>query len=480
MVATSTDNRLRDLFERAKRIGDPAILRLFESLLTDRLYNFEPRPDSPGEWDAQTAFVNSAAKFAICLGGTGSGKTEAAAFRTARYVFSTPPPRENCPFWIIGETYDLACGVCWDEKLKHYIPPAEILAVDWYKQKRNWPYAVILRHPDRRKRHKPGWVLEFKSYAQGRERFQSVSIGGYWFNEAAPMDIVTETQGRCREYHSPGWADFTPVEVDDPRWTDEYDNPRDGWEFFHLNTRKNLALAEGWAASFLDGLPEDERQTRETGHFGIYHGLVYKEFNDRFHTVDDDFEIPPDWHRIRAIDFGFANPFCCLWIARDHDGCYYVYDEHYRSGLLNSEHAAAIKQRRWLRGVARQYGPTYSDHDAQQRAELNAEGIQCTPAKKDLRAGIAHLRRLFKVQKNGKARIYVFKRCVNLRKELRNYKWPEGSDTRNPAEEPIDKDNHACDALRYGIFSDHKGPGKPPSSIKPVWKQHLAIQLRKR
>ncbi|MBX9790188.1 MAG: terminase family protein [Pirellulales bacterium] len=476
MVAATT-RRLAELAARARRAGNPAILRKLHAAITWPLYTFTPRPDSPGEYDQQTGFLEDrAAKLAICLGGTGSGKTEAAAAKTARYLFSTPPPRHNCPFWIIGETYDMVCRTCWDEKLSRYIPAQEILGFDWYKPKRNWPFAVILRHP--RDRTRPGWVLEFKSYAQGRERFQAVSIGGYWFNEAAPWDIVTETQGRCREYDSPGWADFTPIDVADPRWTDEYDNPRPGWTFYHLNTRKNTALAPGWAERFLAGLPEDERRTRETGHFAAHSGLVYKEFNERFHLLPEDWEPPRDWHRVRAIDFGFANPFCCLWIARDHDGAYYVYDEHYRSGMLNSDHAAAIKARRWLRGAVRTYGPTYSDHDAQQRAELAAEGIVCTPAKKDLRAGIAHLRRLFMIQENGRARLYISAKCKHLRRELKNYKWPEGSDTRNPAEEPIDRDNHACDALRYGIYSDHRGLAPPPHSTKPEWKQHATVQLR--
>ena len=431
--------------------GDEELIRYALALVRDPLQTFEPRPDRPNEHDEQTAFIeDSTSRFACCLGGTGSGKTEAAAFKVARYVLDTPPMRERLPFWIIGDSYDTTCDVCWNEKLSKYIPKSMIAQIDWYKSKRNWPYAVSLKHPT-----KPGaigWVLEFKSYEQGLTAMKAKSIGGFWCNEEVPYEIVLEVMGRCRDYNSPGWADFTPIEVKSPEWLDLYEHPPDGWRFYHLNTRLNAALGEGWADWYLDQIPEDMRATREIGTFAVLRGMVFKEFRKSIHVIEP-FRIPHDWRKVRGIDFGFNNPFCALWIARDHDDRYYVYDEHYESQQLNAHHASAIYSREWNDDLP-WYGPTYTDHDAQERAELGNFGIHCTPASKAINPGIEMLRSLLMIQGDGKPRMYIFDICKNLVREILGYKWREGTGTRNAIDEPMDVNNHALDAWRYGVYSD--------------------------
>jgi len=277
-----------------------------------------------------------------------SGKTIAAAVKTAQYVLNVPPPRSHCPFWVVGETYDLVCSVCWLEKLSTLISDETIHSFDWYKEKRQWPFAVMLKHPD--DPTKVGWILEFKSYAQGRQRMQAASIGGYWCNEEIPLEILQEIHGRCRDYDSPGWCDFTPVDLRSPDWIDVYDVVPEGWKFFHLNVEKNDALPEGWAQRYLATIPEDMRDTRRIGTFTQFAGSVYKEWNQKIHLINvekptdrqkdempwldplsHDFGIPKLWFRFRAIDWGYNNPFVCLWIAKDNDGRYYVYDEHHES-----------------------------------------------------------------------------------------------------------------------------------------------------
>jgi hypothetical protein len=424
--------------------------RLYD-LLRHPLYTWTPRPDDLSRMDEQTAFVESRDQFAICLGGTGSGKTYAAAVKTARYVLGTAPMREGLPFWIVSDTMDQVCAIAWDQKLKYLIPPTQIMSVVWYQKSRGWPAAVVLKHPTQKNR--PGWVLEFKSYNQPFSTFKGQSIGGYWLNEEVPYSVVIEVQGRCREYNSPGWADFTPVEVVSPEWPELYDAPPPGWRFYHLNTECNWANAAGWADWFLSQIPEDLREMRRTGVFATFKGQVFKEWRPRIH-VTEPFEIPKDWHKVRGVDFGFNNPFCCLWVARDPDGRYYVYDEHFQSQQLNAFHAAQIKQRRWQPALP-WFGQTYSDHDAQQRAELAGLDILCTPANKAIAQGLSTVRSLMQVQEDGKPRLMVFKNCKNLIREIAKYRFPEGTTGRNPSDLPVDKDNHAIDALRYAIYSDY-------------------------
>ena len=44
------------------------------------------------------------------------------------------------------------------------------------------------------------------------------------------------------------------------------------------------------------------------------------------------FEIPRDWMKFRAMDFGQARPYAVLWFAVDYDGDMYVYRELYGWG----------------------------------------------------------------------------------------------------------------------------------------------------
>ena len=451
MDVNSIDSELaKEVF--AKPDEYPSLYKMLRGFAEDALFRFKPRPNSIEDHDEQEAFVNATDKFSILLGGTGAGKTEAAAVKTARYLLTTPAPRKDTPFWVIGETYEMVCSVCWTEKLSRFIPRYAIKSIDWLSQIRGWPHAVILQDT-----HGTGtnWVIEFKSYEQGRAKFQARSIGGYWFNEEVPMSIVEEVQGRCREYDSPGWADFTPIEVKSPEWPEYYDNPPEGWQFYHVNTLKNTALAEGWAERYLSRIPEDLRETRTIGVFASYRGQVYKEWNKQIHVIEP-FNIPDDWRKFRGIDFGFNNPFCCLWMAKDSDDRYYIYDEHFANEQTIQWHAAKINQRPWPSRPC--YGTTWSDHDAQVRRELQEYGINCTPAKKDVMAGIELIRELLMKRADGKPRLFVFDTCENLIREFRNYHWPEavgtGNRMKNPNDLPVPYDDHALDAMRYGIFSE--------------------------
>ena len=51
------------------------------------------------------------------------------------------------------------------------------------------------------------------------------------------------------------------------------------------------------------------------------------------HTVEP-FEIPKSWFRVKAVDYGYAAPSCCLWGAVDpDDGTIIIYRELYQKGL---------------------------------------------------------------------------------------------------------------------------------------------------
>jgi len=193
--------------------------------------------------------------------------------------------------------------------------------------------------------------------------------------------------------------------------------------------------------------PEEVQTTRVEGKFASFYGVVYKTFSRQVHVIEP-FAIPDDWERWRSIDWGFNNPFVCMWIARDRDNRFYVYNEHYRPQMTLGQQAEAVKR---ISGDER-YLCTYADHDAQDRAEFAKLGIQTRGARKEIRGGIEAVQRCLKIQGDGKPRLFFFNTCRHAIREHSAYHYPEGTDLRDPKDEPVKKDDHTCDAVRYLIY----------------------------
>ena len=472
---------------------------------------FRPRPDSPEDYDEQTAFVKSdprKTKFAICLGGTGSGKTIAAAYKTAKFILGVKPHRDALPFWIIGATYEQTCAVCWQQVLSKFIPADMIKVISWIDRAREWPAAVLLKHPDDPRRI--GWILEFKSFKQGRERMQGRSIGGFWFNEECPLDIVRETLGRTRDYDSPGWADFTPVSAALTEWPDLYDQPPSRWQFFHLNVGKNTAVPEGgtkpiseWAKEFLSYIPEDERETRRIGVFTSFSGQVFKEFRRSIHVLDpvtaksrkmrslatrlNNGDIPSHWLKLRGVDFGYSTPFACVWVCKDDEDRWYVYDEHHEASRLISYHCARIVERTWDERDPN-YGQTLCDSSRPESIkEMQDFGIRAVSAQSAKEPGsilrrISFMRHLMMLQPDGRPKLYMTAKCVNLIREMRGYHWrlPIGKDQRqhdSPFDLPVKFDDHCIDAMCYAIYSAAKA-ATAPQVLEREWQPRASVQFR--
>jgi len=109
-------------------------------------------------------------------------------------------------------------------------------------------------------------------------------------------------------------------------------------------------------------------------------------------------------------------------------------------------HAEAIKAH-WLCGKVRKYWMDPSA--AQEIADLANYKIIAHPAANDIMPGINSVARMIETD-----RLFVAAHCVNTLKELAAYQYPEKSDGRNTNDKPLDKLNHAMDALRYAIFNE--------------------------
>ncbi len=388
----------------------------------------------------QVPFVADTAPVVIALGGNRSGKTEAGAIKAATRLLSKPP-WYGAPFWIVGQSYEMAAEVCWIEKLSKYIPESMIRDIAWMSQRLGWPKTIMLTN---------GWRIELKSQEQGREKFQARSVGGAWIDEQFSESIFVEMFARTSESAGQIFATLTPINPD-PFLQERFENGHAGWSFHKFSTRSNQFLREDWVDSFESQIPDAFRSVRLLGDFGGFEGTVYPMFTRKLYVIEP---LPPasivNKSCTMAIDFGFSNPFVCLWGYKDSDGGWTIFDEYYQPQRRMAEHCTQIKARNQGRHIAR----TWADpEDAQARAELTSLGLSTLSASKSVRKGIEEVQRLMMVRPNGEPRLKITSNCVNLIRELSSYRWEPKSERRQP-DQPLKVDDHTCDALRYLLFSE--------------------------
>jgi hypothetical protein len=233
-------------------------------------------------------------------------------------------------------------------------------------------------------------------------------------------------------------------------------------------------------------------------------GLVFAEFDPRRHVAPVAYN--PALPLYRAIDFGYANPFVCLWVQVDDDvrapsvrsGSHDPADENLgacesnpeltlgaRTGETHSlgartssdpdlskvqlrvigeyvarerpigEHARAM--------ASRDPGPvlaTYADPAGWQRTdvtgtgpcqELAAMGIRVRTLRAGILEGVELLRRLLKDRGSGpdRAGLVVDPSCRWLVRAMQEYHWEEADDGRRGERPAKDGADHPIDALRY-------------------------------
>jgi hypothetical protein len=184
------------------------------------------------------------------------------------------------------------------------------------------------------------------------------------------------------------------------------------------------------------------------GAFTTPAGAVYREFQPAMHVLEN-LQPPPAAIIYKAIDFGFTNPLCCLWAAMDRDSRLLILREHYEREQNIDAHAETIRAiDDEFRNKGCAIGPAWADPSGPLEASmLQRAGLVCQRADNHVLGGIAAVRRMLAVRKDGKPGLYVNASCRNLVREFEHYRWEESS---QPGERvPRKAQDHALDALRY-------------------------------
>ena len=209
--------------------------------------------------------------------------------------------------------------------------------------------------------------------------------------------------------------------------------------------------------AMLSSLPEVQRKQFLEGDWDAFENSSFPEFNKDIHTVEP-FEIPRSWTKFRTCDWGYSSYACCLWIAVDWDNNLWVYREMYTSKVTADVFARRVLEHEINEYI--KYGVLDSSTWARRgdvgpsiAETMIQEGCRWRPSDRSPKSRINGKMELHKRLKFDdelkQPKLKFFTTCTNLIRTLPLLPI----DRNNPEDVDTDAEDHAYDALRYGVMS---------------------------
>lgn len=228
---------------------------------------------------------------------------------------------------------------------------------------------------------------------------------------------------------------FIPASVDDNKYiSDDY--------------KTNLTM-----------LPEAQKQALLYGNWDSFEGQFFSSFSEETHVIDP-ISPPSHWRKWRAIDWGYRDPLCCLWLTQNPEtNQIIVYRELYQVELTDSEAKRLITA---MTPDSEHIDFTLADPsmwrgDSNDNALSKAmiynqqpNQVHLLPGTNDRITGWAHIQTLLALNPEHQQPGLVFTRnCENLIYTLPTLVHSEN----RPEDVDDDGEDHASDALRYAVMS---------------------------
>lgn len=222
----------------------------------------------------------------------------------------------------------------------------------------------------------------------------------------------------------------------------------------------------------LNSLPPDLRRAWVEGDWSVFAGQAFPGWRNYKHVIEP-FELPENWVRWRAVDWGFSNPFCCLWMCKNPDNSrIYIYREAYERELTDRQQARLIQD---LTPRGEHISITYADPSMWSRKNIDsfvtstsdeylAEGVPLTKADNDRLSGKRKIDRLLQDLPDGKPGLQVFSNCINF---IRTVPMLARAKT-NPEDVDTNQEDHAFDAGRYGLSNTQHNQQKRAVVRQPM------------
>ncbi|MDD9911561.1 MAG: terminase family protein [Alphaproteobacteria bacterium] len=295
-------------------------------------------------------------------------------------------------------------------------------------------------------------TLGFKSYDQGREKFQGTVRHIIHLDEEPDIDIYEECLLRTATVDGHILLTMTPLQG----MTDLCER------FLSAEAESGKAVIQaGWQdAPHLDestknrlrkSLRPHEVKAREEGIPSLGSGKVFP--IEESEICVPRFELPKTYRHVFGVDFGWTNPTAAVWGGYDDvTDTLYIYRVYQRAELAPAEHAEAIRGLDgWIPGVCDPAGQSVSQADGRCLMDMYAQhGLVLTPAENSVESGLMHM-----LERLRDGRLKIFDDLAPWLEEFRLYR-------RDKKGKIVKRHDHLMDATRYLVMS-----GLPLAQCQP-------------
>ena len=244
-----------------------------------------------------------------------------------------------------------------------------------------------------------------------------------------------------------------------------------------LSDNPYLSEAGDYEAMLLS-LPEQQRRQLLEGDWDIKEGAAFTEFDRNVHVIEP-FNIPNNWVKFRACDYGYGSHSGVLWFAVSPNEQLIVYRELYVSKVLATDLADMVMNLEAEDGNIK-YGVLDSslwhkrgDTGPSLAEQMIGRGCRWRPSDRSRGSRVAGKneihRRLQIDEFTEEPRLVFFNTCTNTVAQLPALPI----DKKNPEDIDTTSEDHLYDALRYGIMSrprfsifDYDPMGRPGGTMQ--------------
>jgi phage terminase large subunit-like protein len=166
--------------------------------------------------------------------------------------------------------------------------------------------------------------ISFKSYDQGREKFQAATVNWVWFDEEPPSDIYAEGITRTNATRGLVYVTFTPLKgVTEVVRRFLYEKNADrGVVQMTIDDAPHIRDED--KASIISNYLPHEVEARTRGVPVLGSGLIFPIEQNLIEVAP--FNIPSHWPHLGGLDFGYDHPFAAVELAYDkqNDTVYFI------------------------------------------------------------------------------------------------------------------------------------------------------------
>lgn len=273
-----------------------------------------------------------------------------------------------------------------------------------------------------------------------------------------PDSIIDMIDTRLSNAHSMGFASMNPSHPSHKlkQWIDKAESGDPSYYELHFTLDHNPYVSEDYKKRIRESLSGLFYKRNYLGLWCLAEGAVFDFFDRNIHVVERPPRAAEYW--VAGIDYGTVNAFCCLivgvstgkyeklgkkmWVEKE----YYWDPKKKGRQKTNSEFADDVVE--FLQDYA--IKAVYLDPSAEAfQLELKRRGVHVVHAKNDVANGIQKM-----TSEMAKGNLVILEECTNLIREIEGYVWDPKAAMRG-IDEPMKKDDHAVDGLRY-IINSHK------------------------